>query len=406
MKPVSDAPLSYGQLSVVRDLDGLPEPRRSEAVVHSRVPLPPGTGADAATRAWHALQVRHPGLRTTFCLRGDASQFRQTVWDQLFQLEFPQLQERSAGLAAFRESAVRDPLDCAAPGFWRAALVGAGSASPFVLLLHNHLIADRYAEEILATDLASLVAGEQLGPAPGPAEVALREREPNQAASRDRTLSHWRACLSAVGGGRPDVDPDLPPVEYRITSAMLRKSVAVAAVDAGTSRSNVVLTAFTQALARSNGHGPLLLQVMASNRQAPRLAGVVTTANQWAVASLPAGFEFKDRIRVVASTALTAYRFGAYDVDAVAELVRQKGHPPGRLPTAAAYNFGRLSGAEAARSGELETVVRSEPAHAIGHPLYLKVSETDEYLALGLRGIGQPDDAVRDLLKATLDGVA
>lgn len=406
MRQVDEAQISFGQLSVVRDLEGIHEARWREAVVHSRISLPAGTGLEVASRAWRVVQMRHPVLRTTFRLCGEVSLLRQTVWDEVFQTGLPSIQVGTEEFDAFCRSAVRDPLDCGSPAFWRAGVVGAGGAAPFVLLLHNHLLSDRHAEGILRGDLAAAVEGRALGPAPGPADVARRERHPDRARSNDRTLAHWDACLSAGSPGRPAADPALPPVEYRITSATVWKNVNSICAQVGTAPSTVVLAAFVRALGPPRGPGlHHLLQVMAANRQLPHHAGVVTTANQWAIASLRWEAELVDQIGVVAAATLAAYRFGSYDVDTISELAVGYGNPGGVLPTTAAYNFGHLSAAEAARSGALEIVDRSEPVHGIGHPLYLKVSAGDAILSLGLRGVGMPDAEVRDLFHATLDGL-
>lgn len=408
--PLSDSVLlSYGQLSVWRDIDDLPRARWHEANFGARLQLPAdGTfTVDETVAAVRSLGVRHESLRTIYST-ADPRTPRQSVLppgdEADVDVAVVECAPDKINLLLFEQ--LQLPFDLALEYSWRARVITRLGRPVEVMLVRHHITADGGSDAVLQADLhAALEAGgrpSRTGEEPVPGPVALAEWQRSSARERGRksAIAHWGQIFATDPVSLPRCAPagvGEEVLQHMIRSQRAYKAAQRLAMRLGVPLPSVVLAAFTWSVAHVAQVGGVVVDLMSANRFYPQWSEVVTSMNQYAAASFtlperaadqPAA-QFVEYVRHVQSRSFAAYRHGMYDVDEMADLRERTWAHGDERYSACAFNFIELGTLAVPLAddppGGVE-IVREEPFHSIGHPCYLRaIGEVGQSLILRLR---------------------
>ena len=406
-----DVLLSYGQLSVWRDIDDLPRARWHEANFGARLRLPEGGGftADEVIAAVRGLGVRHESLRTLYST-ADPRAPRQRVLPPGREADVNVAVAECAGdeyhinLLLFEE--MQQSFDLQNEYSWRARVVTNRGQPTEVMLVRHHITADGGSDPVLEADLhavlksgdpAALEAGE---PAPGPLALAEWQRSPARERGRKSTFSHWRKIYSTDPVSLPRIVPageGEEVLQCTIRSQRALHCAARLAARLAVPLPSVVLAAYTWSVARAAQTPGVVVDLMSSNRFHPQWSEIVTSMNQYAAASFtlpehPArepAEQFVQYVKHVQARSFAAYRHGMYDVDEMAELRERTWAHGDERYSVCAYNFIDLKALAFPLADDPPSGVETaweQPFHSIGHPCYLRaIDEGGRALTLRLR---------------------
>ncbi|PWJ61540.1 AMP-binding protein [Rathayibacter iranicus] len=187
------APMTFGQLSVVRSLRG--KIRTEPANVSRVVDLPISATLDRVEQAVRQLVVRHASLRTTFELT-ESSGLRQMIAAEgtvpLRAVELPE--DTPPARRAVAATLEAETYDIEREPGWRAAVITSGGAAVAVALSLHHILADAWALSILERELIGLVSepDRDLGrTSMTPADLARRQRGDGWQSHRAMFNDHW-----------------------------------------------------------------------------------------------------------------------------------------------------------------------------------------------------------------------
>ncbi|GAA4988976.1 hypothetical protein GCM10025734_15010 [Kitasatospora paranensis] len=355
-----------------------------------------------------ALAARHESLRTVYGL-SDPYAPVQRVLPSVGEVDSGTVEcgpEEFDGVVAALAAA---PFDLSAAPAWRFRVVTVDDRPRAVVLIGHHIVADGWSNTILESDFRAALRG-QVPPGaaapPTPRELAGWQRSPDRRARQAALTAYWErifglpaASLRTAGAPAPPDDACQYSVRSRQASAAARRLAEQLTVPV----SSVVLAAFTWSVARLAGPGPLVAQLMSSNRFVPPWTDVVSSMNQWTAASVGAAPDaFVPYVRHVHTQSLLAYRHGMYDVDEIDALRDRAG--AGRAPHQASCAFNFLTDGPAPPGADEESgPVREVPFSRIGHPCYLRATdEAGATLELRLRTMGIADTVTRDILDGTV----
>jgi hypothetical protein len=396
-------PLSYGQLSVWRDVEHLPPERRHEANTWAYWTLPAGLETAAVRRALGELGRRHRSLHTRYDVTDPAAP--RQVADTA--LEGPQVTEADHAAGNPVPALLARPFDLENEVGWRAQIVTRAGRPSAVALVKHHMTADGWCEDVLRADFLRLLHDPRTpaDPPPGPLELARWQRGEHGARQNAAALDHWRRVLAAGPAAFPVRDAQRP------LQCVLRSRAALAGGRAlaqrlGASLPGVVLAAYLRGVAELTERTVLVAQLMSANRFLPRWRSVVTSMNQWTAAPVPLRpqDDFEAQVRLVNRAAMTAYRHGMYDVDALSGLRRHEWPHPQPQEATCAFNFLGMDGIAPAGRGREPTVVWEEPFSTIGPRCYLRAAaEGDGGLTLRLRVTGISRQRTLELLTGIHD---
>lgn len=380
--------LSYGQLSVWRDIEGLPRDRWHEANGWTRWPLPDGLDVARVRRALRALGARHPSLRTTYDLTDPAAP-RQVLTAGAE----PEVTEREVhgDVVAEATELVGRPFDLRGEVGWRARIGTSGGRPVDVLFVKHHMAADGWCGDVLEGDFRTLLRDpEALPVAAGPLDLATWQYGPQQERSRAAGLAYWQK-VAGFGPGNAFAATGTAgdgALRCAIRSHRAYTRGLELAARTRTSLSSVVLAAYTMAVAQVTGHAEVATQLMCANRFSPQWRDVVTSMNQWATAPLTAVDDLGAQAGQVHRAVLTAYRYGSYDVDTVPV-----------FETSTGYNFITVPDVPGPPLPEDE-LFWDEPFSTIGHHCYLRVvEEAGAALTVRIRTKGIERERVAALMK-------
>ncbi|GAA0664587.1 hypothetical protein GCM10010193_14930 [Kitasatospora atroaurantiaca] len=404
---VADAgPLSHGQLSVWRDIEGLPRERWHEANTWAHWPVPDGFGTERVRRALHTLGARHQSLHTLYEF-DDPAKPRQLLRRFDGDVELTVAESAPGGPAAVAAELLGRPFDLRSEYGWRARIVTDGGRPSGVVLVKHHMTADGWCDGVLAADFQRLLQDPALPAepsAPGPSELAAWQHAEHRSRQRNAASAHWEKVFTSGRAGYPRADaPATGYLQCTLRSRHARAGARALADRTGTPLSSVVLAAYTFSLARVTGIGLLVAQLMSSNRFLPEWREVVTSMNQWTAAPLAMapGTGFAEHAALVHRASLAAYRHGMYDVDTVARLRERNWPHPVPYEATCAFNFLTLDGLSAPAETD-PLMVWEEPFSTIGHGCYLRAAdEGGESLALRLRTRDIPQDQVAAIVEGT-----
>lgn len=419
------APLSYGQLSVWRDVRDLDASRRHEANTRSIWALGGQPGAVTTTeveRALLALGQRHESLRTVYDLSDPYAPTQrvsptcevETGVTEYVLGDSPEADEFVDQLAA-------RPFDLAVEPSWRFRIVTQAGRPYAAVVIKHHITADGWSDDALRREFRALLRS---GAAPGsppnpptPRELAAWQRNGAGAARAAALRAHWEQIFGLSAAQLPLGEDDAGADAAFQCAARSRSAHAAAmrlAQRLSVPLSSVVLAAFVRSVARRAGDGTLVAQLMSSNRFVPPWSSVISSMNQWTAAALGApGGDFESFVRHLHSRSLLAYRHGMYDVDEI-DVLRDKsrvGREPYQAtcafnfltaPAAAAAASAAATASAAGRGGAPDSkpeVAWEAPFSRIGHPCYLRAMDVGgRTLELRLRTLGLAKSLTGDIL--------
>ncbi|WP_103515212.1 condensation domain-containing protein [Streptomyces sp. SM10] len=404
------APLSYGQLSVWRDVRELSRGRWHEANTQTFWPLAEDAeyGAAEVENAVLTLVGRHESLRTAYVLTDPFAPAQRV-------LPFLERVDRGVvecGPHEFDDVVARlaaEPFDLRAAPSWRFRVLTHGGRPRVVVLVQHHITADGWSNGILEADFRTALcasAPAAAAPVSTPRGLAAWQRSEARHARRAALTAYWERIFGLTTASLAGVGPPAPPdtaCQYSVRSRQVYSGCRRLAERLSVPVSSVVLAAFARSVEHAAGPGSLVAQLMSSNRFVPPWNTVVSSMNQWTAASVsPAPDDFAAYVGHVNTQSLLAYRYGMYDVDEI-DLLRDKVRA-GREPYEASLGFNFLTGSAPPTGTTPESdTLRESPFSRIGHPCYLRATdEGGESLHLRLRTMGLADSLTRDLLEGTV----
>ncbi|MFJ7250656.1 condensation domain-containing protein [Kitasatospora sp. NPDC098652] len=328
------APLSWGQHAIWKSIKWLGEEAHYFNIPRT-LALPAGCSTDEVVAAVRQLILRHEALRSTFTETPAGPV--QTVAGAggaevaVFAAEGPVPREEAAELA---QRLADVSFDHAVEFGMRYAVVTVDEVPSWVLLVVSHQCTDFFGIRILEAELQTLLTGGALDPVDWhPLDQARFQQEGDGAARGRASLDFWRRTLTRVPRSHFDFaqagsDPDDPErfVRLRLDSPAGAVAADTLATRCQVSTSTVLLTAAAAVIAAYSGHDTAVLQLIAGNRNEPRLRDMVgaQTENALFVLKLADG-TFEDAVRRCFLPGMSAYRFGEYhppSMDAVHAEVR------------------------------------------------------------------------------------
>lgn len=400
----NSGPLSYGQIDQWRDVEHHPREQWAEANVWSRWSLPADVGTERVRRTLRALAVRCPILRTTYDLSDPAEPRQQITTDvTVDDLEIITTECGSDEEAlAVSDEVITRPFDLRERPAWRALVLTGRGGTAEVFLARHHIVTDGMCHALLEDEFRTLLSEETaqdtVTAADGPLDLALWQRSPEQEPARAATVEHWeRVFASAAGQGFPGVDPaGTGKLQYDLRSSAVLGRARDLAVRTRTSVASVVLAAYTLAVAKVIGVDRLVAESESSNRFNHRWRNVVAPMSQLVPFVVTATDDLAEHVTRVHHAAMTAYRRGMYDLDAVRAMPSAADYAP-----TCRYNF--LPWQEI----DIHPVDSPEPVWAepnswvrIGCALY--AAEMDGMLRLRLRTRGVEQDRTAAVMKHML----
>jgi hypothetical protein len=413
---MSTGPLTFGQLSVWRDIEALPAERWHEPNSASYLDLPSGTTDAEVGRLFTALDAAHPGMRTVIDTT-DRSAPRQVLLDPLDRLRLAEVDDGPGLLESLRSV----PFELERERPWRVLAVrpppgaAAGRARRLAFVQH-HMCFDVAAHEVLRADLRAMV-GEGRSPEPSAdlVDLAREQRsEPVWLRRAEATRRHLAAVYEQAPAEFAGRGPQHGPVILTLTSRRLRLALAALAARAGTGLADAVVAGAVVAARGLTDDQPLVVGLMASNRYSVRWERLITSMNQWIPIRLAGrsadsadSADLADVARAVAGRTLRAYRLAMYDVDDVRDVgPRSAGLSPSQRPSLA-VNVVDTADVEAPHGDYEQTAeVRREPVLcAAGPRAYLRVAAGPDRVQLVLRTTGLPPQVPARLLRRVYEVV-
>lgn len=407
------APLTFGQLSVWRDITGLPRERWHEGNVSHGFDLPKPVSRRQLAAAATALAERHPSLRT---LIDTAEPPRQLVQPAEIIDDVPVVFGDFVDAEAKADELKHTAFDLNVDRPFRVLAVATGPQidDPDVeniVRVHycmHHIAADGWAIGLLLMDtLALLGFGGELQPTPPNTllEEAVRQRSaPSEAAKLKAAQKHFRSIYQADATTFLDRKAERGGLEAALESEALYVQARRLAAAEKVSLSTLFTAAFADSVSRFCHPGPIRMGLMAGNRLTERWRGHVTSMNQLAlmlVSPDPDG-DLKDQFADVGISTMRAYRFGLYDVDQMTVPALGIDKDPAEVKYLCMFNF--MDGAAAQYRDDPGTdgppVVHWEPVFShISAGCYLRVYDTvDQTIRLRLRTGGLTEETHAGIL--------
>lgn len=401
---MSTEPLTLGQLSIWRDIEGVPRHRRHEPNLTQVWPVPAGTSVTTVRGALRELQRRHESLRTTYRLV-PSGESGQQVHD-IGATTVPLSTDADGGDDAtlIRRHGRRAFHLGREPG-WQAVLAGSGEQRRLVLSAH-HIVTDGIGLLRLRDDFRRALREPLPEGSTGPAALARFEHSPAGRRRTDAAAEHWDR--QAANSAPAPADLAAPLVEATLKCAATAVAARRLAERERTSVAAVLLAAYCSALAASGRDERTMVRIMSSNRFDDRRENVVTSMNQWVwlVLADSAELELPELINRVGGRAMRAYRHGVYDIDRLRRTLARAGFGAGQYDSSCSFNFISVA---AAPSGTVVPaplddglITWSAAPSSVGPRWYLRAIE-DRHVTMILRIPAGP--VASTTAAAILDGI-
>lgn len=289
MGTVEEHPLSFGQLSVLRDARKLDPDRGWQANLILRWEVPAGVTTQDVLRALENLALKHEVLRTTYCdLDGDEP--GQIVHGE----NRPNLVDMSPtgaepgpghGLGKFvmHRTTPAEGFDLLTDFPWRALVKTHRGRPVGVEFEIHHIAADAAASDVLHRDFLALLAGTSLPKSIQPRDLA-EEQHSMKWNKRHKASKGYLERILRGAAELPRVPDGNAGLTTHVGTVRSQRALAHARSTAdrlGITASTVLSAAFTRTLASLLGSGLPPVYFMSSNRHLPRYKDLVASMNQW-----------------------------------------------------------------------------------------------------------------------------
>ncbi|HEV7650881.1 MAG TPA: condensation domain-containing protein [Actinophytocola sp.] len=393
--------LTFGQLSLWRSIEHFSLEQLSGANLRQVWPLPDGVTVADVRGALEALEERHEAMRTRYRLDPGA-ELEQLVWaPEPVALDVQEGGADATALARQVSAELGDELfDLAVDKPWRAKLITTAGRPACLVVSVHHITADGWSMLQLGTEFLDLVAGKDLGaPAPTCRELAEEQHSDAWANRRTAAVEHWRRVVAEAPEPPDELSADARTRWATLRSASSLRDAQLLAGQVGIPLPTVVFAAYTEALRARTGRDVHLVGLFAGNRLEPGWRTLVTSMNQLApmIARCVEGEDLPAAARRLHWESLRSLRHGVFDVDAVADAVREYGKDGVGGGFRYFYNFrdmaqaaipAVIAGASAESDWNVET---SSSERNNQSPFYLRAHAGEE-LMLSLQESSSIDD--------------
>src|SRR4051794_27272370 len=275
------APLTFGQLSLWRSIQGLPPEVCNLPQLWT---LPTGTSLASVERALETLEDRHESLRTRYEADGVQS-LTQAVWDSAaVSLDVVEAggDGSGEGAAAVAEKLAAAPFDLAVDRPWRACAVTCGGVASRLAICIHHIAVDAWAINQLNEEFLALLDGRSLpDTASNPRDLAADQWSAARPGRRKSARRYWQEIFEAAPAmEREDAAEAVSSRWAKVSSAAAVEAAGQIPARLEVSVPSVVLTAFCLALGQQTGREKVLVAVYTNNRSDPRWEKLVAAQNQ------------------------------------------------------------------------------------------------------------------------------
>ncbi|MBD1539308.1 hypothetical protein HC749_14180 [Arthrobacter sp. S13_S34] len=425
---VAAGPLTFGQMSVWRDIDTLPRERWHEPNYVTIIRLPRATSADMIESALVALDTRHEAMRTLFDLVNPQDP-RQILMPPLQAIHVDVQSVSAVDVEAKADELRRQPFDLQKVRPWRVLALATSTETDLhvegedsdpglnrathVLFAKHHIAFDAWAVEILTTEFLNLLGGPsselEAQPVHSLAAIAAEQRHTDVWAARsDAVRRHFGAVYDTIPACFTEVADDRAVLQASLTSTDLHRSATRLAASLKVSVGTVLITGVVQAVRQYTDSRPLAVGLMSSNRFAARWRDLITSMNQWIPISLPlaSGLTFREQAEVVQRKSMGAYRLGIYDVDATSDGDPAAQGGTSNQPTVHVNVISaRAADERLTEPGEALEIEWERVFSSVGPRCYLRIFVGEKNLVLKLRTNGLPEQVLEGILRDTHDAV-
>ncbi len=336
-----------------------------------------------------ALVRLHPMLRASFTDDGTQRIADRVTWPGLRVHDFTKLPAEAAedALRALRERLSHRVLDVAAGEVLDVRLSLCPGGAQRIHVNADLLVADVHSIRVLLSDLAALYADPENPAEPGYTfPQYLADTAASRTAGRERAREHWQRRLPELPGG-PALPLAVDPGEIGVPRFSRRSHTLTPgewaalqrrAAEHGLTPAVLLITAFSEVLARWSGQSRFLLNLPLFDRDQdlhPDIERIVAdfTSLLLLEVDLPAEAGFADRARAVQRRLHDDVGHAAYTgVDVLRDFVRVDAGTPRTAPVVFACNLDAplVPDDFAARFGELSWMVSQTPQVWLDHQVY------------------------------------
>lgn len=324
------APLTFGQMSVWRDIAALPRERWQEANLFFGFDFPKPVSRRQLCQVLTELDEKHQSLRTVYEI-DDPEHPRQRLLPPLPVTDVETVWADHEDVEARTEALHRRPFDLRVDRPIRALAIATGDRSEDadqqnitgIVLCWHHIACDGWSLGLVLTDVQALLGfGGEPKPNPPSSLLAVAEEQRSSSFWRTKlkaTQRYLRAVYQAEVTSFRDQVPERGGLQVAIESAPLYRAAHRIADEHNVSLSTVFTAALADAISPFCEPGQIRMGLMTSNRFTERWRYYVTSMNQLIpilITGDPSA-DFVDRLPEVGVNAMRAYRLGMFDVDQV-----------------------------------------------------------------------------------------
>ncbi|WP_078970147.1 condensation domain-containing protein [Streptomyces natalensis] len=378
------SPLSFGQLSLWRNIENSSESQRGEVNLVHVWKVPAGPSTEDVVIALHSLSLRHEALRTTLEVQYGTEPRQIIAPSAVADFEVLRVAAGEEHLAVEATVARLDfhPFNILSDAPWKAVVIVSQGRPTDVVVTVHHIAADFWALGLLGADFRKLLKGPITETAPTPRDLAAEQRGPSWDKKRRAVRSYFHKIYSAAdgGGGLPSSGV---PVKASLHSGVALQGARELAAHLGITVPSVILAALGKAAADAIGVRTYLLNTMCANRFQSRDKNLVVSMNQWVpiICQAGQGRSFEESAQEIHRATLMAYRHGRYNPDERAEIREQLF--PGGTPQPAEFHFNFTPNSSAGIAPDptnMVRVVRERPSRTIGPRFMVAASEFGDLL--------------------------
>jgi condensation domain-containing protein len=411
----STGPLTFGQMSVWREIAALPRERWHEVNLIHRIEFAKPVSRRQLCQVLTALDAKHESLRTVYEI-DDPAEPRQRVLPPQPVTEVETVYAELEDVEARSAESQRQPFDLRVDRPIRMLAVAAGPPSDDPDLVNltgmvfcwHHLACDGWSLGLLVTDVLALLGfgGEPQPESPTSLRQVAREQRSSSfwQTKLKATQRHFRGVYQAEVAGFADFEPERGGFQAAIESAPLHTAAHRLVDEHNVSLSTVFTAAFADALRPYCAPGPIRMGLMTSNRFTERWRYYVTSMNQLIPILIEGGSaaEFVDRLPEVGVNAMRAFRLGMFDVDQVTPAALGLDLSPSQVAPLCVLNVMNFAPAEfpgELAEGEQPELHREPLFNNVRSGCYLRVYDTRVgTVRLRLRTGGLTEDTLAGIL--------